>query len=70
MKRNEVADMQLNCVECHQDFIWTVKEQINYRLNQYEQPKHCRSCRKKRRDQQTERHVGSWLNDRETAFLK
>lgn len=38
------------CCGCHRQFTFTADEQAHYKERKFVQPKHCVSCRKKRRD--------------------
>jgi CxxC-x17-CxxC domain-containing protein len=42
----EITDRRISCIDCHQDFVWTVGEQIFFRdkglLNP---PKRCKPCK-------------------------
>lgn len=42
-------DIELECIDCHDRFVWTEKEQEFYKTNGYTQPKRCRPCRAKKR---------------------
>lgn len=43
---DEIQDVNINCVDCMQDFVWTVGEQVFFRDKGLQNPpKRCRKCK-------------------------
>ena len=40
-------DQMLRCVNCDVEFLWTQRQQIHFRDNNFAPPKRCYECRKK-----------------------
>jgi DNA-directed RNA polymerase subunit RPC12/RpoP len=45
----ELEDRLLHCIDCGQDFIFSVGEQRYYHSKSLSQPKRCPKCRRKRK---------------------
>lgn len=44
---DELVDRNINCIDCQEDFIWTVGEQTFFRDKKLDNPpKRCKSCKK------------------------
>lgn len=50
-----MQDKQLECVDCHQSFIFNVKDQEYHKSQGYNDPKRCKACRAKKRANNQER---------------
>ena len=44
-------DKQITCIDCGQDFIFSVSEQDFFRRKNLTEPKRCKECRVKRKQQ-------------------
>lgn len=42
-------DMNLNCIDCSAEFMWTESEQEFYASKSLQQPRRCKDCRQKRK---------------------
>ena len=51
----QAQDKTLTCTDCQTDFAWSVKEQEFFAEKNFDPPKRCLPCRKKRRAQKKER---------------
>lgn len=50
----EFQDKKLECLKCHQEFVWTAGEQRFYAEKGLEnEPKTCPTCRKKRKGEES-----------------
>lgn len=47
----EYQDIQLTCVTCGREFIFTAKEQEFFHSKGFREPKHCRECRQRRKQE-------------------
>jgi len=47
-----MPDQTLNCVECHQDFLFSEKEAKFYEEKQFTPPKRCKPCREAKKARQ------------------
>ncbi|MCI8394132.1 MAG: cytochrome C551 [Bacilli bacterium] len=47
-----MSDKKITCRECHTEFDFTVGEQEWYQENNLQEPKRCKECRDKRRQDQ------------------
>jgi CxxC-x17-CxxC domain-containing protein len=45
----EYQDIQLKCVTCGREFIFTAKEQEFFQSKGFREPRHCRECRQRRK---------------------
>jgi hypothetical protein len=50
----QLADQQLECVDCGQTFDWTVPEQNFYAERNFSAPRRCKFCREARRAQRAQ----------------
>ncbi len=46
----ELTDIIISCMDCGEDFTFSVGEQTYFRSKSLSQPKRCLQCRKKRKD--------------------
>ncbi len=47
----EYQDIQLKCVTCGREFIFTAKEQEFFQSKGFREPRHCRECRQRRKQE-------------------
>lgn len=50
-----MPDKSIKCVDCQQHFTWTEEEQAFYREKRFTEPKRCKPCRD-RKKQEREGH--------------
>lgn len=63
MPTNNPNDMELQCQDCGNSFVWTENDQQFYKEKGYTQPKRCKPCReKKKRERNTYEETGSANN--------
>lgn len=54
-----MADMQLKCIDCGNDFTFLEKEQSFFAQKGLSQPKRCKDCRVKKRMQRDQNFQGN-----------
>lgn len=47
---SDLKDKTLQCKDCGKDFVYTVKDQEFYTKMNFEPPKRCKDCRKKKKE--------------------
>ncbi len=57
---NNKEDVKIVCVECGSEFVFTAGEQIYFEQNNLCFPKHCKACRKIKRDRRTQIANEKW----------
>jgi CxxC-x17-CxxC domain-containing protein len=56
-------DLQLNCIDCGEDFSFTIGDQAFYREHGYTTPKRCKRCRMARRVNQESGDRPAWMQE-------
>lgn len=44
-----MEDKSIECADCGDTFVWTMKEQEFYQTKGFSQPKRCKPCRQKKK---------------------
>lgn len=44
-----MEDREIQCVDCSNSFLFTVRDQEFYKENEFDEPKRCRPCREKKK---------------------
>jgi len=61
-------DLNIECVSCGKEFVWTAGEQEYYAEKEFSQPKRCRDCREERKRNQENSKGGEVVQTRHTAI--
>ena len=51
-------DKRLHCIDCGEEFYWTEGEQVYYHKHGLSQPKRCRPCRERKREEKASHAAG------------
>lgn len=46
-----MEDKSVECCDCGETFVWTMKEQEFYKSKNFSPPKRCKACRQKKKEQ-------------------
>lgn len=60
-----MPDMMLTCEDCDEEFLFDERDQAFFKEKEFQQPKRCRPCRQKRKDQRQAQGGGRERRDRD-----